>query len=77
MKQRVISGLGMFLVMFCVVACAASEPIYLKSANGKTVRCGPYLDFGYLPVRSKSTEEKVRDCVSYYERYGYERIPGR
>lgn len=76
-KRSVTAGLATGLAVVSLCGCAASEPIYLKSANGKIVRCGPYLDFGYLPAGSKSTEAKVWDCVSSYERNGYERVQRR
>ncbi len=77
MKRWATVGIVTALVVLSVARCTTSDPIYLKSANGKTVRCGPYMDFGYLPATSKSTEAKVWDCVSYYQRNGYERIPSR
>jgi hypothetical protein len=76
-KRQITAGLATGLAFISISGCAASEPIYLKSANGKIVHCGPYLDFGYLPAGSKSTEAKVWDCVSYYERNGYERVQSR
>ena len=54
--------------------CATSEVVYLKNTNGQTVRCGPYAGYGSLPAQAEQANAKLRDCVSDYQRQGYERV---
>lgn len=72
--------LGLLALGFATMAggCVTSESVVLRNSAGMTVRCGPYTDFGYgnLPSANITTQMKVRDCVSDYQRQGYERAPG-
>ena len=70
-------GFALALSALALSGCAATQAIYLRNANGQTVRCGPYMDYSYLPITSMSTEEKVRYCMSYYTQNGFERVPAR
>ena len=64
------------LVVIGLVGCATSEIVHLKNATGKKVQCGPYTDLGNVPMANVTTQKKLRDCISDYQRQGYERVPG-
>ena len=64
------------LALPLVAGCAIGEKVLLKNTAGMTVQCGPYTDFGNIPAANETTAAKVRDCVTDYQRQGYERVPG-
>lgn len=62
------------ILVLALCSCATSETVYLKNAGGQTVKCGPYQGLGRnADILNRA---KVRDCVSDYQRAGYERVPG-
>ena len=77
---------GKFLFALAIVAaldgCATSGTVHLKNANGEMVQCGPLTmiwattSTGYGTVSGPAMNTaQIRDCVSDYQRQGYERIP--
>ena len=63
------------LIMVGLAGCATSEIVHLQNAVGQGVQCGPYTDYGNIPTANLTTQDKLRHCVSDYQRQGYERIP--
>lgn len=65
------------LILACaalaLVSCAAPGPVFLRNMVGATVKCGPY------PVDARgsdSSAQREAQCISDYQRQGYERVPG-
>ena len=59
------------LVLALSVSGCSSEIVYLKSAEGEQVQCGPYT--GYAKV---NVYYDLRNCVEDYQEAGYERTQG-
>lgn len=59
-----------------LAGCATSEIVYLKNPNGAMVQCGPYTHYGNIPTANLTTQIDLRDCVTDFQRQGYERVPG-
>jgi hypothetical protein len=58
------------------LAGCASEPVYLRNMAGQTVQCGPYHPIGSERVpASQIAAMMTRDCISDFQRQGYERVP--
>ncbi len=64
------------LTLVALAGCATSELVYLQNASGLKVQCGPYTDYGNVSRANMVAHKKLRDCISDYQRQGYERIPG-
>ena len=69
--------LTMILVAIALTGCATSEVVYLKNMGGQTVQCGPYelAGIGGLQQAAAQAQDRLRDCVTDYQRQGYNRIP--
>jgi hypothetical protein len=64
------------IVAACALAgCATSETVRLRSASGMVAVCGPYTAAAIGPLADVSQQIKLRDCVSDYQRQGFERAP--
>ncbi len=60
---------------FLMAGCASSETVYLKNPQtGDTVQCGPYTSYGRLSAQEQANIEKLRYCISDFQRQGYERV---
>ena len=70
-----IGPVAIFPILMLLAGCAATEPVYLKDAAGRTAQCGPYTKLlGNVPSEDEAAEMQVRMCVSTFERGGYERV---
>jgi len=69
MRRFLTLGLLLLLVTGCTSAVTLRHPI-----TGVTVKCGPYA-FDSLGRSAAVAMERERQCVSDYQRQGYERAP--
>jgi hypothetical protein len=61
-------GIVFVLSLGCLLFAGCSETVILRhSKTGATVTCGPYFYFGYRTAMAQ--------CVTNYQRQGFERIP--
>jgi hypothetical protein len=68
--------LAIILCALIVAGCATSETVYLRNMARQAVQCGPY-DAGLNDTNARIiAESQLRNCVSDYQRQGYERVPG-
>jgi hypothetical protein len=66
--RTIIIALGLFL------AACSTDPVYLKNTGtGAVVQCGPYATRGPSSTNAAWQESQ---CISDYQRQGYERVPG-
>jgi hypothetical protein len=66
--RTTIIALGLFL------AACSTDPVYLKNTGtGAMVQCGPYDNRG---LQSAASALRESQCISDYQRQGYERVPG-
>lgn len=72
--MRTIIVLG--LTVLGLVGCATSEIVHLRNATGDTVKCGPFTTSGNAAIAAQVSHQKLRDCITDYQRQGYERVPG-
>ena len=63
------------LTLTVIIGCATSEIVYLRNNVGDLVQCGPYTNYGNIPNSVASSRIQLRDCISDYQRQGYERVP--
>lgn len=65
------------LVGLCaILAACQSDTIYLRNRAGNMVTCGPFAGgFAGPVVAQMSADQRLRDCVTDYQRQGYERAP--
>ena len=63
------------LMAIGLAGCAISETVYLQNASSQTVQCGPYTDYGDISSANVTTQNELRDCITDYQRQGYERVP--
>lgn len=76
-RKRTTEMLGRFAVTLFVgltLASCASEAVHLKNQAGNIVQCGPYNDRGIGPIADLATQQRLRDCVTDFQRQGYERL---
>jgi hypothetical protein len=52
-----------------------TEKVYLARTDGQRVTCGPY-DAQLGDQDGQAMQMRLRQCVSDYQRQGYERVPG-
>lgn len=57
-----------------LTGCANSEAVHLQNAAGQMVTCGPYAAT-FIAESRLTAQEQLRDCVSDFQRQGYERTP--
>lgn len=59
-----------------LAACTHSEVVHLRNMAGQTVQCGPYelSTLGGVQDAEFLAQSKVRDCVTDFQRQGYERV---
>jgi len=56
--------------VFFLVLCACTAPIKMRNAaTGQVATCGPYKETGL------GTPEREAQCISDFQRQGYERAP--
>ena len=60
------------LAALAVSACTAGETITLRNQAGITATCGPYAGFGARD--EEMAFQRLRDCVTDFQRQGYERV---
>jgi len=57
-----------------MIGCATSEKVIMfKPGTDETKVCGPYTTGGNIPTAAMISNQKLRQCVSDYQRQGYER----
>lgn len=62
-------------VAVCLLAagCSATMPVYLKHIEtGQIVQCGPFPNLG---MRATAAAFHENQCITDYQRQGYERAP--
>lgn len=70
--MRIISIL--FIVAVVLAGCGATDPVFLRhSETAQTVKCGPYATRGI--GRAFAAAQHEAQCISDYQRQGYERVP--
>lgn len=60
------------LLAGCLALTGCTEAIYMRNMAGMIATCGPYRSTG---ISSLSTPDRERQCITDYQRQGYERIP--
>lgn len=60
------------LAGLCVALAGCTEAVYMRNMAGMVATCGPYRSTG---ISSLSTPDRERQCITDYQRQGYERIP--
>lgn len=67
-----------FLALLGLAGCAApSETIYLARGADR-VQCGPYKEEPFaVGDQAPILEKRLRDCVSDFQRQGYQRVSGQ
>lgn len=55
-----------------VLAGCGTEPVYLRNMAGAMVQCGPYDN---RAIQSIASADRERQCITDYQRQGYERAP--
>lgn len=70
MRALLIAG-----ICGALAGCATvqTEKIYLRNAAGMTVTCGPYFNAN---LAAGAAAQRESQCISDYQRQGYERAPG-
>lgn len=63
------------LLLGAVMGCAVSETVRLQNRQGDTVTCGPFTTAGRIGQATVASHIKLRDCISDFQRQGYERMP--
>ena len=60
------------IALVVLLGACSTQPITLRNSRGETVKCGPYSN---LPVRAAASAFRESQCISDYQRQGYERMP--
>lgn len=60
------------LAGLCVALAACSSPIMLRDSMGRMASCGPYPALGVSGIIGA---EREKQCITDYQRQGYERVP--
>ena len=61
------------LLMLPILAGCSTAPVYLKhTESGQIVQCGPFSNMGMRPTAAAFHENQ---CITDYQRQGYERVP--
>ncbi len=64
------------LPVLLLAGCSVtSERVVLQNSAGDTKVCGPYevWDFSYTETSSSIADRRLRQCITDYQRQGYER----
>ncbi len=70
-----LKRIAIVLIVLGLVGCATSETVYLRNASSQTVKCGPFTSSGNINAATAASHIKLRDCITDYQRQGYERVP--
>lgn len=67
--------LALAVVCGALAACSTvqTEKVYLRNAASVTVTCGPYFSAN---LAAGAAAQRESQCISDYQRQGYERVPG-
>lgn len=66
---------GLALAALALAGCASTETVMLRNPVGQTVQCGPYQGSSGA-ISRLVIQQQLRDCVTDYQRQGYERAGG-
>ena len=59
-------------LLLAIAACSFTEPVLMRHPDGRVATCGPYDNRG---MQSAAAALRESQCISDYQRQGYERAP--
>lgn len=65
----------LFAILLLLAGCVAmTDPIALRHADGRIVKCGPYQAYEWGGGPSTASAIREGQCISDFQRQGFERV---